>query len=272
LSGLITAAGTPTSCLGLGGREDGYPEAAAIAAARGVNFFFFYHLSGGRWAAALRELAAVDRSEIVIATGSGAREAGSLRRSLEDFLKALGTDHLDVFFAEYVRPDEEPAAIHGDGGALAELTRWKEEGTVRYVGATAHDRGVSRRLVEDERVDVIMQRYNMAHRKAADEVFPLCRENDVRVVSFTATRWGSLLEGHTEWPDDPPGALDCYRYCAAHPTIDLVLAAPANAPELAEDLALLDAAAMTQSEIEHWQRYGDLVYGDGTDGFETDWP
>ena len=54
--------------------------------------------------------------------------------------------------------------------------------------------------------------------------------------------------------------------------MDAVLAAPADASELAEDLKLLDAPVMASAEIQHWQGYGDLVYGDGTDSFETDWP
>ncbi len=29
---------------------------------------------------------------------------------------------------------------------------------------------------------------------------------------------------------------------------------------------------MVEREIGRWQRYGDLVYGDGADSFETDWP
>lgn len=269
---LTTASGDPISRLGLGAREDRFPEGVAIAAKRSVNFFFIYHLGGGRWAAQLRELAARDRARVAITAGSGARDPESLRAALTLYLEALGTDHLDVFFAEYVQPDEDPERIHGDDGVLAELAHWKEEGRIRYVGATAHDRIVSRRLAEDPRLDVLMQRYNMAHRKAADEVFPACRQNDVAVIAFTATRWGTLLNGHPEWSGDSPGALDCYRFCAAHPDIDVVLASAPNASVLDEDLGLLDAPPMTVPEIERWKGYGDLVYGDGTDSFETEWP
>lgn len=237
-----------------------------------MNFFFFYHLSGGNWAAALADAAAAARPRMLIATGSGARRPEELRRALAQFLDALGGDAIDVFFIEYVHPAEDPELVHGDHGALAELARWKRQGTIRYVGASAHDRAVSRRLAEDPRLDVLMQRYNMAHRKVADEVFPACRDNGVALISFTATRWGSLMKGHPDWPDEPPSALDCYRFCAACPDVDVVLAAPANRPELQENLALLHAPPMTADEIAHWRRYGDLVYGDGSGSFETDWP
>lgn len=269
---LTTASGVPIAPLGVGAREDRFAAGIAPAAAGGVNFFFLYHLGGGAWAAALRSLAAADRAGVAIGVGSGSRRPEGLRRSLARYLEALGTDYLDVFFAEYVHPGDDPEAIHGDGGVLAELARWKEQGTIRYVGASAHDRGISRRLAEDPRLDVLMQRYNMAHRKVDNEVFPACREHGVAVVGFTATRWGSLMAGHPRWQGRAPSALDCYRFCAAHPDVDVVLAAPANDAELRGSLALLDAAPPSLAELESWRRYGELVYGDGTGGFETEWP
>jgi hypothetical protein len=92
------------------------------------------------------------------------------------------------------------------------------------------------------------------------------------VIAFTATRWGSLLRGHPDWKEAPPSALDCYRFAAAHPTVDIVLAAPQSDAELDENLELLTAPPMSAAELEHWRRYGNLVYGDGKGSFETSWP
>ena len=267
-----TSSGAPVARLALGAREDRDPECVAIAAENGINFFFFYHLGGGEFAAAVGEVSSARRDDFVIATGSGSRDPDSLRRALESYLAALHTDHLDIFFSEYIQPDEDLDAIFGAGGALDELARWKEDGVVRYVGATAHDRAVSRRLAEDARLDVLMTRYNMAHRKASTGVFPACEEHDVALVTFTATRWGTLLEGHPDWEREPPTAADCYGFCLAHPAIDVVLGAPMSSAELEESLAALDAPVMSDDERARWERYGDLIYGDGTDAFETQWP
>ena len=260
------------ACLGIGAREDAFARGVSVAAEQGVNFFFFYHLSSGKWAAALAELARANRHDVFLTTGSGSRTVDGLRRSLDTYLQALGTDHLDAFFAEYVNPSDDPDEIHGDDGVLAELARWKAEGRIRYVGASAHDRGVSRRLAEDPRLDVLMTRYNMAHRKVADEVFPVCRAHDVALVVFTATRWATLLKGHPEWDGPAPAALDCLRFCAAHPDVDVVLSAPADGGQLVENIGLLTAGEMDDDEHRCWERYGDLVYGDGSGSFETAWP
>ena len=57
--------------------------------------------------------------------------------------------------------------MFGKNGVLDELRQWKTGGLIRFVGATAHDRSLARRLAADPRVDVLMHRFNMAHRKAA---------------------------------------------------------------------------------------------------------
>ena len=60
----------------------------------------------------------------------------------------------------------------GNGGAIDEIRDWKNEGKVRYVGATAHSRPLSLNLIVSGRVQVLMHRYNMAHRKSEEAVLP----------------------------------------------------------------------------------------------------
>jgi predicted aldo/keto reductase-like oxidoreductase len=91
-------------------------------------------------------------------------------------------------------------------------------------------------------------------------------------VAFTATRWGTLLEPQAGWHHQPPRAVDCYRYCLAHPAVHVVLTAPQSAAELSENLAVLQAPPMSPSERAHWERFGDVVYAAGRDAFETRWP
>jgi aryl-alcohol dehydrogenase-like predicted oxidoreductase len=195
-----------------------------------------------------------------------------LRAARRRILAALRVDVLDVFFAEYIQPDDRIDDVFASGGVLDELCVWKTQGTIRYVGASVHDRTLARRLVQDPRIDVLMHRYNMAHRKATNDVFPAAIETQTPVVAFTATRWGTLLTHRTEWPGDPPSAADCYRYCLAHPAVKLVLTAPRSLNELDENLEVLDKPTMSKRDRVRWERFGDLVHGCGKDAFETRWP
>ena len=269
---LTTLDGTPASCLGLAAGPKQDPRCVRRAVAGGINYFFFY---GPGHTSFIEELAALlprAREQMIVATGSGSRRLAGLRAARRKLTALLGIGLIDVFFIEYVHPGDNPDVIFGKNGMLDELRQWKESGRVRFVGATAHDRLLARRLAVDPRVDVLMHRFNMAHRTAALEVFPAAAKARTPVVAFTATRWGTLLEPCADWPGPPPTASDCYRYCLAQPSVHVVLTAPRSLAELEQNMRALELAPMSKQERGHWQRFGDLVYGPGRGAFETSWP
>jgi aryl-alcohol dehydrogenase-like predicted oxidoreductase len=269
---LTTLDGTPASCLGLAAGPKQDPRCVRRAFAGGINYFFFY---GPGHTSFIEELAALvprKREQIIVATGSGSRRVAGLRASRRKLTALLGIGLIDVFFIEYVHPGDNPDVMFGKNGVLDELWQWKESGWVRFVGATAHDRSLARRLAVDPRVDVLMHRFNMAHRKAAHEVFPAAAKARTPIVAFTATRWGTLLQPYADWPGPPPTASDCYRYCLAQPSVHVVLTAPRSLAELEQNLDVLELPPMSKQKCDQWQRFGDLVYGAGKGAFETSWP
>jgi len=143
---------------------------------------------------------------------------------------------------------------------------------IRHSFLSLNDRSLARRLAAYPRVDVLMHRFNMAHRKAACEVFPVAAKARTPIVAFTATRWGTLFEPYATWPGPPPTASDCYRYCLAQPSVRVVLTAPRSLTELEQNLGVLELPPMSKQERGQLQRFGDLVYGAGKRAFETSWP
>ncbi len=208
----------------------------------------------------------------MVATGSGSRGIEGLRAARRKLTALLGIEVLDAFFIEYVHPGDNPDVMFGKNGVLDELQQWKKNGLVRFVGATAHDRSLAKQLAADPRVDVLMHRFNMAHRKASREVFPAAAKGQMPIVAFTATRWGTLLEPIADWRGVPPSASDCYRYCLAEPAVQVVLTAPHSLAELEQNLDVLELPPMSKPKRAQWQRFGDLVYGAGKGKFETNWP
>lgn len=266
-----TQSGKPIVPLGLAAHPEQDPRCVRRAFERGINYFFFYGPGQAQFIEGLKPLLVEYREDVIVATGSGARKRSTLAAARRKVTTALGAEALDVFFAEYVHPGDEVDSVFGTDGVLDELQQWKADGLTRYVGASAHDRGLARQLAEDGRVDLLMHRYNMAHRKAAREVFPAALEARTPVVAFTATRWGTLLESRDDWSGTPPSAGECYRYCLAHAAIKVVLTAPRTLQELEENLSILEVSRMTKREAARWEQFGDLVYGDGNDRFETQW-
>ena len=269
---LTTLNGRPASCLGLaaGPKQDSRCVRRAFAA--GINYYFFYGPGNATFIEELAELVRRKRQEIIVATGSGSRRLEGLRAARRKMTKLLGIEILDVFFIEYIHPADNLDLIFSKNGVLDELHQWKESGWVRFVGVTAHDRSLARRLAADPRVDVLMHRFNMAHRKAAREVFPVAAQARTPVVAFTATRWGTLLKPHADWPGQQPTASDCYRYCLTEPSVQLVLTAPRSLAELEQNLKVLESPTMSKQKRRRWQRFGDLIYGKGEGAFESSWP
>ncbi len=241
---------------------------AAVAVEAGVNYFFFYDLSHKNLLDGLRLIVATGREQVLIATGSDDRDLGRLRQYLDRVRRYLDVDVVDVFFAEYVTPSEDIAQMWA---VLDELWAWKERGLIRYVGASTHNRAIALDLIKSDRTEALMHRYNMAHRKAEEQVFPMAQQAGIPVIAFTCTRWGELLQGHPDWQGGIPTAADCYRYALHQKAVHLALTAPATQAQLEENLDVLRSDELTPEAVVRWQEYGALVYGDGQDAFETKW-
>jgi aryl-alcohol dehydrogenase-like predicted oxidoreductase len=66
------------------------------------------------------------------------RDGRTAMRQLEQSLRRLQTDHLDLWQIHEVVYDDDPARHHEPGGAVEALERAKREGKTRFVGFTGH--------------------------------------------------------------------------------------------------------------------------------------
>ncbi|MDJ0897803.1 MAG: aldo/keto reductase [Xenococcus sp. MO_188.B8] len=265
---LTTLSHSPVSILGLGSNQSIDINYIQTAFTAGVNYFFFYNLSCEGLLSGLKTLLKGQREKILVATGSEYRERKALNKYLELVRQRLNIEVIDLFFLEYVSPADDFATVEI---MLEELYHWQEQELIRYVGVTVHNRSLAMKLIEDRKVDVLMHRYNMAHRKAEQDVLPAAKNADIPLIAFTCTRWGSLLRGHPNWQGKIPTAADCYRYALTNDAVRIVLTAPQNLAQLNENLQVLKNPKLDQAEKSRWESYGDLVYGDGQDSFDTQW-
>ncbi len=269
---LTTIDGTPARPLGLAAGPSQPRSCVRMAYDAGVNVFFFFGPSGLKAFADLPTLVRRSRERVIVATGSGSRSARGLERVRRAACRPLGTDVIDLFVAEYVSPGDDPAVVFGKGGVLDVLRDWRDAGAIRYVGASTHDADLGLRFVRDGRVDVLMLRFNMAHRRVGGAVFPSAHRAQVPIMAYTATRWGTLLHGHPEWDGPVPTATECYGYCLAQPVVEVVLTAPASLAQARANVEVLRRRVPGARACAQWEAYGDLVHGDGASEFETLWP
>jgi len=107
----------------------------------GVNFFdnaWDYHAGGGeeRMGMALQGV----RHQAILMTKACTHGRGKdvAMRQLEDSLRRLKTDYLDVWQIHEVIYWNEPEAIFAPGGVIEAIDQAKRQGKVRFVGVTGH--------------------------------------------------------------------------------------------------------------------------------------
>jgi predicted aldo/keto reductase-like oxidoreductase len=138
--------GVEVSLIGIGGYHLGIPsEKDAIrivqeALDRGVNFLdncWDYHKgeSQRRMGKALR---GGYREKAFVMTKLDGRTADAATRQLEDSLRALGTDHVDLLQIHEVIRMSDPERVFGPGGAIEAFVRARELGKARFLGFTGH--------------------------------------------------------------------------------------------------------------------------------------
>lgn len=248
--------------LGLATRGNTHLEAddVAYSVERGVNLLNWCGYDDGL-SRALRE-GRLERDKVVIAVQLQSRHAEGASHELERSMRLLGTDRIDVVTFYYVEEEREWLEIIGPDGARETLIDARRHGRIRLIGLTTHQRRLGARWAESGKLDLLMIRYNAAHRGAETDVFPVTTRRHIPVVSFTAQRWGALRQNT---PDDPPGftppeAREWYRFALAHPAVSAVLMAPDNRRELEQDLTLLDDwRPPTQEEFELLTLHGQRV-------------
>jgi predicted aldo/keto reductase-like oxidoreductase len=228
--------------LGLATRDNTHLEANDVeyAVARGVNYLNWCSYDDGM-AQALREKR-FDRENVVMALQLTERTRSGADHELAKALRTLRTDRLDVVTFYYVEEEAEWEEICGPGGAFQSLDEARRRGQVRVVGLTTHQRALGVKWAETGKLDLLMIRYNAAHRGAERDVFPTTDRLGIPVVAFTAQRWGALAKSTADYPADltPPSAPEWYRFALANPSVSVVLMAPENRCELEEDLNLLE--------------------------------
>jgi len=224
----------------------------------GLNYFFCYGFDT-QMIGVLRDLLKGNRENYTVATGAYNLLWGSpnLRRTLEKRLRRLGTDYIDVFLFLGVTKEK-----HFPEYLREELYRFREEGKVRCIGISTHNRDFAGRLAAEGALDVIMIRYNAAHRGAEHDIFPYLTPFNPGVVSYTATRWSYLVRRPRGWPKDAriPTPGMCYRFALSNPHVHVCLTAPRKMKELHENLASLRDGPLSEEEMKFMRKFGDVVH------------
>ena len=162
----------------------------------------------GRWLAGKRHHFVL-ATKCRIRVGHEPNDEGLSRRhilrAVEDSLRRLGTDHIDLYQAHSFDPE---TPIEESLRAFDDLVR---QGKVRYVGCSnfaawqvAIALGVSARHGL-ARFDCVQPRYNLLHRDIEAELLPLCRDQGLGVIAYNPLAGGFLTGKYASLEAVPEG-------------------------------------------------------------------
>jgi aryl-alcohol dehydrogenase-like predicted oxidoreductase len=271
----------------LGLRDSSQSESRAIRLVRqaidlGVNFLDTAQ-SYGTEPVVGKAIAGIPRDRLVVSTkktlpsADHSNPAQAVRKGLEESLKLLDTDYVDVYHLHGVESKDYAFATERLMPAMIHL---RKEGKIRFIGVTegfvpepSHE--MLQRGLKDDLWDVVMVGINLLNPSARGTVFPLSLKNRVGVLNMFAVRRAlsqpdqlkgiiadlihkGVIRRDAVNADDPldfvlrdsdAAALPeaAYRFCRHEPGVDVVLTGTGNPEHLKSNLESILKPALPES-------------------------
>lgn len=119
-------------------------------------------------------------------TIAGRLKSESIRREVEDSLRRLKIDVIDLYQMHWPQPDED---IEEGWSTIAELI---QEGKVRYGGVSNFNVAQLKRIQPIHPVASLQPPYSMLRREVEAELLPYCAANDIGVIVYSPMQAGLL--------------------------------------------------------------------------------
>lgn len=151
---------------------------------RGINLFDTANVYLDSEEKIGRAFKGIRRDRLVLATKSIKRDRQGLEVDLEQSLRLLGTDYLDLFQFHQVSQEADYEKITAPGGLLEVVHRVQEAGKIRHIGVTSHSLEMAVRLVKTELFSVVQFPFNFVETAAVEELHPLARDRKIGLLAM----------------------------------------------------------------------------------------
>jgi len=188
------------SIIGVGGHHIGQPnEATGIriiqeAMDHGINFMdncWDYHdgKSEEVMGKALKADGRRDKAFLMTKVCTHGRDAKVAMKQLEDSLRRLQTDRIDLWQIHEVAYENDPENHFAEGGATEALLKAKEQGKVRFIGFTGHkDPRLHKRMLSHDypfdAVQMPLNPFDATFRSFEQEILPILKEKGMAVIGM----------------------------------------------------------------------------------------
>lgn len=240
-----------------------------------------------------KAIAGMTRDSLVISTKKTlpaqdhADPAGELKKGLEQSLKLIGTDYIDVYHLHGVEPKDYQFCKERLMPAMRQL---KEQGKIRFIGVTEGfvpdpSHTMLQQSLRENMWDVVMVGFSMLNPSARQTIFPLTIKNGVGMLNMFAVRRGlsqpqrlkemcaelvangAIAKGILD-ANDPLGFVlqqsdaatlpeAAYRFCRHERGVDIVLTGTGSAAHLEENIAAILKPALPRNILDRL----DTIFG-----------
>jgi aryl-alcohol dehydrogenase-like predicted oxidoreductase len=173
-----------------------FEESAALlrrAYEAGITFFDtanMYTDSEAKIGAALADV----RQNIVIATKTAVGKPQWMMSNLENSLKMMKTDYVDIL--QLHNPSYVPVPGGADG-VYKMLSNAKKQGKIRFIGISSHQRPLAIKAVESGYYDTLQFPLSMLSNDEDLALSPLCERHDVGLIAMKPMSGGLIKSGKT---------------------------------------------------------------------------
>lgn len=190
------------------------------------------------------------RKKVFLMTKNCERDYAGSMKNLEDSLRRLQTDYLDLWQFHEMVYDNDPDWVFEKGGIKAAIEA-RKQGKVRYIGFTGHkDPLIHLKMLNKphdwDAAQMPINALDAFYRSFQKEVVPVCLKKNVGVIGMKGLAGGypdGRMLSHMKL-----SAEECYRYCLSLPIATQVVGIT-SMEQLKTDIALArNFKPMTESE------------------------
>ena len=163
-------------------------ELANAALDGGINYFDTSpDYSNGQSELNYGEVVAKRRKEIFLATKCNKRDYDGVMREIEESLKRLQTDHLDLYQIHGTAEKEDIARWGKPDGVMKALYKLRDEKVTRFIGVTGHESADAMiRAIDMYDFDTILTTFNPVPRRLPfrENVLPKALQKNMGIIAM----------------------------------------------------------------------------------------
>jgi predicted aldo/keto reductase-like oxidoreductase len=182
------------------------------------------------------------RKECILASKSHNRGYDEVLADLEESLKELQTDKIEIYQVHELEP-REVSMVMGKGGALDAFKKAKDQGMIDFIGLTSHHVDIMIDLIKTGEFDTVMFPFNVIEREPEKELISLARSEDIGTIVMKPLAGGAIRNIEKS-----------FKFLNGYP-VDIIINGVASLAELNENLKYVESTEpLTPEELKDYEK------------------